>query len=122
MGFRYENLEISELAKKLINKIYQITCSFPKEEMFGLISQLRRASVSVLLNIAEGSGRYFKKDFARFIRNSIGSLMEVDAAINIATDQEFLQKERYNNELHPLIKELFYKLIAFEKSLIGKRD
>jgi four helix bundle protein len=121
MYFLYENLETTKLAKSLIRKIYQITSLFPKEEMFGLCSQLRRAAISVLLNIAEGSGRYYKKDYARFIRNSIASLIEVDAGIKISTDLEYIKKKEDLDELNLLIQALFYKSIALEKSLIGKR-
>jgi len=65
--YNYENLEVYKLAVRLVVEIYNLTKKFPKEEIFGLISQLRRAAVSVLLNIVEGSSRNSKKDFASFI-------------------------------------------------------
>lgn len=83
MRFNYEKLQITELALDLIVKIYQITKGWPREEMFGLVMQARRASYSILLNIAEGSGRGSKQDFARFIRQAIGSTLELDATLTI---------------------------------------
>ena len=74
------------------------------------------------MNIAEGSGRHSKKDFARFIRNAIGSLLETDACFKIAIDLAYLEDKKYQDEIHPLLEELFYKLIGFEKFLIGKRE
>jgi four helix bundle protein len=121
MHFAYEDLEITKLARELIKKVYQFSLNFPREEMFSLTSQLRRSSISVLLNIAEGSGRYYKKDYAKFVRNSVGSLIEIDGALKIAIDQKYFSQEKYSQELSPIIEKLFFKLIAFEKSLIGKR-
>ena len=62
MKFEYENLEVSKLSRHIIKEIYQVTKQFPKEEIYGLTNQLRRASVSVLLNIAEGSSKKMKKN------------------------------------------------------------
>ncbi|MFH1367326.1 MAG: four helix bundle protein [Patescibacteria group bacterium] len=121
MYFLYENLEITNLAKSLIKQTYKITSDFPKEEMFGLYSQLRRAAISVLLNIAEGSGRYYKKEYARFMRNAIASLIELDAGIKISIDLKYIEKDKNLDEINSLIQALFYKSIAFEKSLVGKR-
>ena len=119
--FNYEKLEVVKLAYKLLDKIYLIVKKFPPEEKFVLTSQVRRAGISIVLNIAEGSGRHSKKDFARYIRNAIGSLLEVDACFKIAINRKYITLKDYNSGVHPLIEELFYKLIGFEKSLIGKR-
>ena len=79
MTFNYEKLDVTRNIQKLIVSIYEITSTFPSEERFGLVSQIRRASVSVLLNIAEGSSRRSRAEFSRFISIAIGSLVEVDA-------------------------------------------
>ena len=120
MKFNYENLEISKLSLELIDIVYNLTNKFPKEEMFGLGSQLKRSASSVLLNIAEGSGKYSKQDFARYIRNAIGSLIETHAGIKIVQKRKYISETEQKN-IKQIIEKLFYKLIAFEKSLIGKR-
>lgn len=72
--YGFEKLEVYKLAENLTQKIYRITNTFPKEEVFGLTSQLRRASVSVALNLAEGSSQRSKNDFSRFVSIALGSI------------------------------------------------
>lgn len=121
MKFNYENLEISKLSLELVDDIYKITRKFPTKEEFVLVTQIKRSSISVLLNIAEGSGKYSRVDFARYIRNSIGSLLETDASLKIVHRQKYISKEELTT-IRSKIEELYYKLIAFEKSLIGRRN
>ena len=121
MKFNYEKLDITELSLELIAKIYTICEKFPKSETFGLCSQIKRSSTSVLLNIAEGSGKFSRSDFARYIRNSIGSVLETDANLKIALSQKFIEQNDIDG-IRKLIEKLYYKLIGFEKSLIGKRN
>ena|SRR3989344_4042247 len=95
----YEKLEIWQEAIELTTAIYQATKDFPKEEQFGITSQLRRAILSVPLNIAEGQGRKSNADFRRFLLISMGSLNEtltilaVSKNLKIISDEE-LQKLR----------------------------
>ena len=95
----YEKLEIWQEAIELTTVIYQATKDFPKEEQFGITSQLRRAILSVPLNIAEGQGRKSNADFRRFLLISMGSLNEtltilaVSKNLKIISDEE-LQKLR----------------------------
>lgn len=96
MYFRFEKLEVWQLSRKFANTIYEITARFPKTELFGLISQLRRAAISIALNIAEGSDRKSDKDFRHFLRISIGSLEEVITALYISLDQDFLNKQEFD--------------------------
>ena len=91
--YNFENLEIYQLAYDFVVEIYKISNRFPKEELFGLISQLRRAVISVVLNIVEGSGRGSKKDFARFINQAIGSLLEVKAILILAVKLKYLPED-----------------------------
>lgn len=120
MKFNYEKLEIADLSLNLINDIYLITKKFPNNEQFVLVAQIKRSVISILLNIAEGSGKFSKIDFARFIRNSIGSLLETDANLKIANRLNYID-DQTSKTLRPKIEQLYFKLIAFEKSLIGKR-
>jgi four helix bundle protein len=117
MNFRHENLDVWKLSMELTKRIYNATDSFPPEESYGLKSQIRRAAVSVTLNIAEGSGRSTKKDFSNFIRNSIGSLLEVDTALKISMELKYIRKDSYADDFEELIKELYFKLIKLGKSL-----
>ena len=120
MEFGYEKLDVAKLAKKLIVEIYKLTEQFPDKEKFGLTNQLRRAIVSVLLNIAEGSNRNTNKDFNQFVRISLGSLVEVDCGLKIGIDLNYLNNDSYQ-ELEPIIKELYFKLIGLSKYLLNKK-
>ncbi len=104
----------------LVNEVYEITKKFPNEEKFGLTSQLRRAVISIPLNIAEGSIKRTKKDFACFVRIALGSLMEVVTCFEIATAQKYVDKFKYA-EISGRIQELYFKLISLDKFLT-KRD
>ena len=82
--------------------IYKETKRFPKEELFGLTSQIRRASMSIPFNIAEGCGRRSDAEFAYYLNIAAGSASEVEEELLLAYDLEFLDKESY----HPLDKEV----------------
>lgn len=86
-GFR--DLEVWQLGRRLANSVYELTRSFPKDEQYGLTSQLRRAATSVPCNIAEGWGRNSDGSFTQFLRIARGSLNEVETLIVIATDQGY---------------------------------
>ena len=70
MRFRFEKLEVWQEARKINQVIYQLTRKFPRQELFAMTSQIRRASISVSSNIAEGSGRNSDKDFAHFLKQA----------------------------------------------------
>jgi len=89
----FTSLEVYQLAEELIIDIYKISKRFPKEEVYGIISQLRRAAVSVAINIAEGYGRYHYKDKVLFFYNSRGSLLEAKSLILISFKLGFLKKK-----------------------------
>ena len=97
MKYAFENLEVWQKSRMLVKNAYIITASFPTEEKFGLTSQIRRASVSVSSNIAEGSTRWSKKDQARFYEISFGSLIEVLNQFILANDLNFLNEESLKN-------------------------
>lgn len=104
---RYKDLEIWKLSRKFCVSIYAQTSNFPESEKFGLVSQLRRASVSVPSNISEGCSRKSNKDFSRFLEIAIGSCYEIETQILIATDLDFINKETsivILNELNKIIQ------------------
>ncbi|USO00336.1 MAG: four helix bundle protein [Phycisphaeraceae bacterium] len=89
----YRDLEAWKLGISLTKRIYQITGGFPDSERYGLISQLRRASVSIPSNIAEGWGRGSTTEYARFLRVARGSMYEVETQLIIAKELAYLQDE-----------------------------
>ena len=80
----HKDLVVWQKSIGLVSDIYSITSNWPKEGIYGLTSQLRRAAVSVPSNIAEGAGRGSNRDFVRFLNISLGSLAEVDTQLEIA--------------------------------------
>ncbi len=95
MAESYKNLKIWSDAVILASDMYSLTKKFPKEEVFGVTSQLRRAVISISSNIAEGSSRPSKKDYSRFIDISIGSLHEVESLLEIAHNLKYLSQNEY---------------------------
>ena len=86
----YTKLRAFELADKLAIEIYRVTQSFPREEQFGLTSQMRRAAVSVASNIVEGCARHTEVEYIRFLDIAFGSVRELDYQISLATRLGFL--------------------------------
>ncbi|AUC81246.1 four helix bundle protein [Lacinutrix sp. Bg11-31] len=99
---RFKGLEFWKKSRLFCSEIYAITSKFPESEKFGLTNQLRRASVSIPSNIAEGSSRQSNKDFSRFLQITLGSAYEVETQLLIAPDLNFITHE----ELDPLLKSL----------------
>lgn len=99
---RFKDLEIWKLSRKFCSDIYEVTTTFPETEKFGLTNQLRRASVSVPSNIAEGTSRKSNKDFSRFLEIAIGFMYEIETQLLISNDLKFLE----NKELRLLLQNL----------------
>jgi four helix bundle protein len=95
--FGFEKLEVWQMARKLSIEVYKATKSFPSEEKYTLVSQIRRAAVSVASNIAEGSSRRSAKDQSHFTTMSFSSLMELISHLIIATDLEYLTEDVLDN-------------------------
>lgn len=91
----YRKLIVWQLADELVREIYKLTTKFPKEELYGLTSQLRRAALSIVLNIIEGYSRSNKNEFRQFLRISLGSLAETGYLLEFAYNQKYLLKEDY---------------------------
>lgn len=117
--YNFKELNVWKLSKDLSVEIYKLTKTFPKSELYGLTSQLNRASISIPSNIAEGSGRETSKDYSRFINIALGSSFEIETQLIIALELEFLSNEKYDkliDELHQIQKMLH----SFNKHLKSK--
>ncbi len=99
MGLRFKELRIWQDGMEITEIIYKITKKFPESEKFGLANQLQRAAVSIPSNIAEGSGRNSKKDFAHFLSQARGSIYEIITQLEISSRVGITQTE----EIQPLI-------------------
>ena len=109
----FHNLLIWERSHQLTLDIYKVSQSFPKEELFGLASQIRRAVSSVPTNIAEGCGRDSNKDFAHFLQIAIGSASEVEYELLLAHDLQYINKDEYER--------LANEVVAIRKMIIKYR-
>ncbi|HCR70775.1 MAG TPA: diversity-generating retroelement protein bAvd family protein [Anaerolineae bacterium] len=112
----FRQLKVWEKSHQLALAVYKVTKSFPKEELYGLTTQIRRASMSIPTNIAEGCGRNTDADFARFLQIAMGSASETEYQLILAYDLEFLSKESYD-ELHSNVEEVKRMLASFLKTL-----
>src|SRR5438034_6757394 len=90
----YKDLVVWQKAMELVTAIYQATQTFPKEELYGLTSQIRRAAVSIPSNIAEGQGRLSRGEFRQFLGQARGSLSEVETQVSIATRLHYLNENQ----------------------------
>lgn len=93
MAHKFKELQIWRRSRAFCSVIYKLTADFPETEKFGLVNQLRRASVSIASNIAEGSSRSSNKDFVRFLTISIGSDYEIETQLLIAHDLNFISEQ-----------------------------
>jgi four helix bundle protein len=115
----YKQLEAWKQSRALVKSIYETTSSFPQNEIYGLVSQIRRASVSILSNIAEGIGRDTSKETVHFLYMSRGSAYEVESQLFVCFDLNFIKENALNEllELINSIKRLVNGLIKRYKSL-----
>jgi four helix bundle protein len=91
----HKKLKAFELADTLVIQIYKITSHFPKEELFSLTSQLRRAATSIASNIVEGCARHSQADYLHFLDMAYGSACEVEYQLSIAYRLDYIQKPTY---------------------------
>ena len=102
--YSFEKLEVWIEAKSFAKKIYKITSIFPDTEKFQLISQLRRASISICSNIAEGTTRKTYKDQAHFTTMAYGSLIEILNQLILAYELDFISQEKYSELRFEVLK------------------
>ena len=115
--YSFEKLEAWIFSKELTKQVYLLTKKFPNDELYGLTSQIRRASISICSNIAEGSGRTSKKDFARFIQIAYGSMMELLNQLIIAEELEYIYKDELV-KMREQIDQISIRLSGLRKSLL----
>ena len=110
--FNFQQLEVWQLSIEFADNVYKTTDGFPSHELYGLTSKLRRASVSISSNIAEGSGRGFNKEFQRSIGIAYGSLMECISQLEICRPRNYVNLENYKslNSLGERIARMLSKL------------
>jgi four helix bundle protein len=119
MKHNFKNLNIWKMSIELADKIYDASDLFPKNEDFGLKSQIRRCAVSVPSNIAEGSSRTSDKDFNRFLEISLGSLFELQTQLIIAKNRNFINEETFKI-IEERIIELQKMISGFQNNLIPR--
>jgi four helix bundle protein len=107
----FKQLRVWQAARQLRNRVYAVTRSFPVDERFGLVAQLRDAAGSVTRNIAEGTGRQSDADFKRFLHNAIASLQEVEDGLIQAVDCGYLDAQD--------ARELFDQVTNVRRMLAG---
>lgn len=113
----FRDLIVWKKSMLLVTTIYKLTNKLPEEEMFGLVSQIKRSAVSVPSNIAEGYGRNYRKDYSGFLQISRGSLYECQTQLEIAQNLSFLKSEDLNE-----IKNLSIEVEKMLNSLIKRLE
>lgn len=113
----YKDLLIWQKGIVLVVRVYALTKSFPQEELYALTSQIKRASVSIPSNIAEGYGRNTDKSFSHFLDIARGSLNELETQLIIAKELEFITNFELYNEILGLIEEESKMINSFSKTL-----
>ncbi len=112
----FRKIQVWQKSHDLTLRLYKITSTFPKEELYGLTSQIRRASASIPSNIAEGCGRDTQTELARFVHIAAGSASELDYHLLLSHDLGYINKETYQ-ELENSISEIKRMLHGFEKTV-----
>lgn len=117
--FSFEKLIAWQKARELASEIYKITKLFPKDEVFGLTSQMRRCAVSIASNLAEGSGRNSMKDKARFTEIAFGSALELLNQLILSFDFKYFKEQKYI-EIREKITEVTVLINGLYKSQLPK--
>jgi four helix bundle protein len=116
----FRNLLIWQKAMTLVTQIYKFTKKFPKDELFGLTSQIRRCSISIPSNIAEGYGRSSDPEMLRFLNIATGSLFELQTQLEIAFNIEYIDRETFDG-LYANSRELEIMIISFSNKIKERR-
>ena len=119
--FSFEKLLVWQKSRQIATFTYKLTRNYPKDELFGITSQMRRCSISIASNIAEGSGRHSAKDKARFTEIAYGSALELLNQYIISLDLEYINNENFNI-IRKDIEEVTYMLDALYKSQLKNNE
>lgn len=117
----YRDLKVWQRAHKLTLGIYELTNSFPKHELFGITSQIRRSSVSIAANLAEGCGKFGNKDIANFFQISLGSLHETEYYLLLSRDLTYISNQEYENQ-NAELQEVKAMLISLIKTVRNSQN
>ena len=112
----HKDLRVWQQSIEMVTSIYLLTRSFPKEELFGLVSQLRRAAVSVPSNIAEGYARSTDKEKLHFLRISSGSMSEIETQLMLCLNLEYIEMDKYE-ELSETVTSVWKQLNSLISSI-----
>jgi len=115
----HKDLIVWQKSIEFVTNLYKITANFPKDEIYGLTSQLRRAAVSIPSNIAEGSARKHEKELIQFLYIALGSAVEIETQLIIAKNINYIKDLEYEN-LNSKIAEISKMLIGFIRKLESK--
>ncbi|MBX3265988.1 MAG: four helix bundle protein [Acidobacteria bacterium] len=119
-GGDYRALVVWQKSIVLVKMVYQLTDSFPKDERFGLTSQMRRAAVSIPSNIAEGQARRTTGDYVRFVSNAEGSLAELDTQLTISIELGYLERSSIQ-DCYSIMVEVRKMLNALRRALMARK-
>lgn len=114
---RFKNFKFWQLSRSFCGDIYKVTSTYPESEKFGLVNQLRRASVSIPSNIAEGASRNTNKDFSRFLIISMGSCYEIETQLLISNDLGYISNEHLTGLLEKL-SQIIKMISKFNSKLV----
>lgn len=115
----FKKYDVWDLSHKLTLEIYRITSVFPKEELYGLTSQIRRASLSIPTNISEGCGRSSDKEFNQFLNIALGSALETEYLLILSKDLDYIQTDVFLN-LESKINEIKSKIYNLKSKLTSQ--
>lgn len=115
----FKKLGIWKNAFELTRLIYEATSTFPREEVYGLTAQIRRSSVSIASNIAEGSGRGTDKEFNRFLEIALGSSFELETQLLLCKELNLMTGEHFD-DIEPRLQELQKMIFGFKKTLLAE--
>jgi four helix bundle protein len=118
-NYSFEKLDVWQKAREYVTLIYKLTGSFPENEKFGLISQLRRASISIVSNIAEGTSRSSLKDQVRFTEIAYGSALETYCQLIVSMDLGFLDEKDFES-IKLLLNDITMKLSGLKNSQVKR--
>ena len=112
----HKDLRVWQQSIEMVTSIYMMTKTFPKDELFGIVSQMRRAAVSIPSNIAEGYGRLYGKETIKFLSNALGSASELETQLILSKNLDYISVE-HAQQLLVQIEEIIRMLTALIKSM-----